>query len=402
MIQRWLIPCSIGGLKKKIWPFNRSSDIDYFKLYKEGERRINELSDKLESVSQLIFRTAQNLAQNLRQKQLLQRIHLDHLQNDAHGAVLALLDEYSKALSDCCELENEKYNLSIQLRKEKDGFEEKLKQMIKGIQNKYDSETQGIVTELSRLQNEIHILETDKHKLESKHKDNIRQLNEQYEAGMRKMRTTHQTEKTGMQTEHDAEKTRMQTAHDAERGRLRDKISDMQQKFNSEKDQMKKNFNTKKVEQESRHATRQARMESDFKAEKLQLENERAAQEGRLRRDIESLNGALLARDRFTPIVDHELKSRFLDLVGDIDYLARLEWKFNQADWTNDLLARLSKNPRRLKKQILQDSLWIILYENIFCSPFRVFGEEGRTLEAQWSDAFGKGWCSPLACWTSF
>jgi len=55
-----------------------------------------------------------------------------------------------------------------------------------------------------------------------------------------------------------------------------------------------------------------------------------------------------------------------------------------------DLLGRLSGNQRKLKKQILQDSLWIILYTTIFSSPFRIFGDEGRALETQWSDAFGR------------
>jgi hypothetical protein len=407
------------------------------KPQQDGQRRTKGLSDEQESICQLILETAPHL----RQKLLQQSIHLQHGQNDDRGAVWVLLDEYSKASKECRELENGNHNLSIQLRREKDGFEEKVQQRIKGIQNEHYSKTQSLVTELSRLKDEIRILKTDKHKLESKHKDDMQQLEEtiisqmdmlhqtektetqtahdaemqEYEFRINQMNMKHQAEITSMQSLHDAEKARTQTAHnaecrrleaekvelegrhaaeqarnktahDAERKRLEAKILEKQRKFDSEK-----------VELESRHATEQSRMKSNFKVEKLRLENERAAQEGRMRRDIESLNGSLLARDRFTPIGDHELKSRFLDLVNDVDYLARLEWKFNQTDWTNQLLARLSTNQRKLKKQILQGSLWITLYENVFCSPFRIFGEEGRTLEAQWNEAFDKGWCSPFS-----
>jgi hypothetical protein len=91
---------------------------------------------------------------------------------------------------------------------------------------------------------------------------------------------------------------------------------------------------------------------------------------------------------------DNDIKARFQDLAQEIDTLARLEWKPNQKEWTNQVLRQLSGNQRLLKKQILQDSVWVILHENIFCSPFRIFGEEGRSLESQWSDEYGKGWLS--------
>lgn len=157
-------------------------------------------------------------------------------------------------------------------------------------------------------------------------------------------------------------------------------------------------FNTKKLRIENHFNQELADKKTEFEAHLSRLKKEFAVQDGRLRGEIESLNGALLARDRFTPITDHELESRFSDLAEEIDQLARPEWHSKQSDWTDHLLSRLSKNPKRLKKELLQDSLWTILYENIFCSPFRVFGEEGRNLEAQWNDAFGKGLCHLSPC----
>ena len=39
----------------------------------------------------------------------------------------------------------------------------------------------------------------------------------------------------------------------------------------------------------------------------------------------------------------------------------------------------------------MQNTLWVILYEMIFCTPFRVFGEEGVKLDMQWLDKYGQG-----------
>jgi hypothetical protein len=133
-------------------------------------------------------------------------------------------------------------------------------------------------------------------------------------------------------------------------------------------------------EGKNRHSTDLSRM-------RRQLDTQGA----RLKKDIETLNAALLARDRYKAIADQELKTRFEKLGTEIDYLSRVEWKLRQADWTDKLLSRLSANQRKLKQQIVQDSLWLVLFEHIFCSPFRILGVEGVKRDAQWNEICGKG-----------
>jgi hypothetical protein len=178
-----------------------------------------------------------------------------------------------------------------------------------------------------------------------------------------------ENEKRQLTVDHDRQMARAQAERKTERDRMNASIAQMERDFASKVDQMNIEFQSTKN-----------RMEMEF-------ENERV----RLKRDIEALNGALVAREHFKPLSDHDLKSLFSDLVIDIDHVARLGWKYNQTAWTEELLAQVAKNPRRIKKNILQESIWIALYENIFCSPFRVFGEEGRSLETQWNVAFGRG-----------
>jgi ribosomal protein S17E len=173
----------------------------------------------------------------------------------------------------------------------------------------------------------------------------------------------------------------MQGEHESNQARLRAKMARLKKEHDSEQKQTRREVDEEK-----------ARLKSDFKTMKAQLEEAHAAETKRLRRDIEAYSEDLLTRDDFKPMMDNEIKGRFLDLAQEIDTLARLEWKPNQKEWTNQILRRLSGNQRLLKKQILQDSVWVILHENIFSSPFKVFGEEGQRLESQWNDKYEQGW----------
>jgi len=157
-------------------------------------------------------------------------------------------------------------------------------------------------------------------------------------------------------------------------------VGDEKTEFGVEKESMASSF----------HAA-VASLNKEFNEERQRLEKERFEQQSDLRKDVEYLNGELLARDPYTPLTDHELKSPFQALGVEIDALSRVKWKPDQKEWPNDLLGKLSDNQRKLKKQLVQDTVWTILFERIFCSPFRLFGEEGQSLELQWSKAYNEG-----------
>jgi hypothetical protein len=122
-----------------------------------------------------------------------------------------------------------------------------------------------------------------------------------------------------------------------------------------------------------------------------------------LKEQLQSYSGALLTRDirDFTmlqmedlkPLSDGEIKSRFEVLKQEVDSLSRLEWKPNPKFWTNQVIKRLGSNQRVLRKQILQDNIWSLLHAFIFCSPFRLFGQEGESLELLWNQECGEGKC---------
>jgi hypothetical protein len=165
--------------------------------------------------------------------------------------------------------------------------------------------------------------------------------------------------------------------------------------------EIERNNNVRRLEIEKgqlivNYEKQMAQVHSERQNERARLLSDHADQQVRLKRDIEALNGVLLKRDDFKPLRDIDLSSLFSDLAIDIDHVARMSWKYDQTDWTNEILGQLAKNPRRLKKNMLQESLWSVLYDNIFYSPFRVLGEEGRSLETEWNVAFGQGRYSSL------
>jgi hypothetical protein len=112
---------------------------------------------------------------------------------------------------------------------------------------------------------------------------------------------------------------------------------------------------------------------------------------GSFEHEIEAYCEALLTRDKFTPIPDPEITSRFVALTQEVHALSLIEWKADRKKWSTQVLHQLSDNERSLKQQILKDIIWRALQEYIFCSPFRILGEEGKVLEKQWNDACGQG-----------
>lgn len=80
-------------------------------------------------------------------------------------------------------------------------------------------------------------------------------------------------------------------------------------------------------------------------------------------------------------MLDVEIKDKFLGLAQEVDMLARLEWKTDQTGYPLEVLHSLFSTLKILKRQLLQDNIWILLNQHIFCSPFRVLGEEGGILQ---------------------
>lgn len=260
----------------------------------------------------------------------------------------------------------------------------------------HDEEKRRLLTESSDLQNRLQALRTSHEEEKGRMRqewdarkarliNTMQEARESYDIEKEDMEEKHEAAMKKMEDEYEADLDDMTEKHESEQKQLNARISQMENDHAAEQAKTKKDFEVKKQQLEQQTAQEEARLKASYEAKAAQLEVDHADDKMRLRKEVEAYSTALLARDDFKPMPDNDIKSRFLDLVQDVDALARLEWKANHAEWTDQVLRRLSQNQRLLKKQILQDSIWVLLHDFIFCSPFRIFGEEGQSLERQWS-----------------
>jgi hypothetical protein len=295
------------------------------------------------------------------------------------------------------------YSNNLKELKQKVG---RLEQDSECIQKQQD-EIERLVQNVTLLEDEKRRIEKRQQELELMHKNKMLELTDNHEKRVKGIRRAYELEKMAQKTTYDAEKRMLQGKHDAnwsrlqtecaeterlgsvinvldaEKSGLQAKISEMQQNHALTIKQMEQEHESEKNLMQKEH-------ETELEVQKTQLEMAHAEEKERLRKDVDAYSAALLARDDFKPTPDNEIKARFQDLVQDVDALARLEWKVNQ-EWTSQALRRLLPKQRLLKKQILQNSMWTILHRYIFCSPFRIFGEEGQSLEMLWNEECGKG-----------
>ena len=132
-------------------------------------------------------------------------------------------------------------------------------------------------------------------------------------------------------------------------------------------------------------------MEAEHKAKigkmKANYESDKIAHVRGLKETVEILKMELAKRDHFKAMSDRELANRFKEIANEVDDFSRYPWEKDQeSSWPFTLPVVLSseKNERVTKQEIMQNTLWVILYKNIFCTPFRVLGEKGKALEFEW------------------
>ena len=143
--------------------------------------------------------------------------------------------------------------------------------------------------------------------------------------------------------------------------------------------------------------------EAKTQRDNLVLQHQRATQQ--LNRQVAELNAALVTRDdevycsegirtpRLPQKSDGKLRESFVELEELVDYLGRLPWSPNSQLWPEHDLQRMGgqQGLRGLKKAIVQDLVWCLLYQYVFASPFRLFGAQGIAIEREWLKSCGQG-----------
>ncbi|KAI4693069.1 uncharacterized protein J4E88_001440 [Alternaria novae-zelandiae] len=140
------------------------------------------------------------------------------------------------------------------------------------------------------------------------------------------------------------------------------------------------------------HTQELQQLQERSQSEKVELDKKHDEEMARLRSQREELKVALVVRDHFKGLKDRELTARYKRISTEIENFASMEWNTRcEANWplSEAQLMRLHpKNTRRLKQQILQHSMWVLLYEHIFSLPFKVFGKEGVRMNNDWTSIY--------------
>jgi hypothetical protein len=213
---------------------------------------------------------------------------------------------------------------------------------------------------------------------------------QQLRSQLDEMSSRHVQEKCDLERGFSDQTNQSETKHQNEISAM---IRDMQQAEAGFKQQIGQ------LEQESqRKANAIKMMENEHKAEKAKIrakcEAEKIAHLRGLKETVEILKMDLARRDHFKAMSDRELANRFKEITDEVDDFSRYPWEKDQeSSWPFPLRVILSseKNERVTKQEVMQNTLWVILYKKIFCTPFRVLGEEGKALELEWVKTYGQG-----------
>lgn len=205
--------------------------------------------------------------------------------------------------------------------------------------------------------------------------DELRRVNEAQKEEAAKqeriLKELHEDSLAETEATHALELRRREEALSLERRTHQEAIDDLRIDMEIEKTKL-----TKQIEE----------MEEKYKKREVEMRREDKG-------EIEALKGALVAREHLKGLSDPEIWTRFKEVAAEIDRLSRIGWdRRKESSWPMaEANLRRSENQRKLKQHIVQSSIWMVLYEQIFYSPFQLFAEEGQEMYREWTDYFGKG-----------
>ncbi|KAH8727124.1 hypothetical protein GQ44DRAFT_825222 [Phaeosphaeriaceae sp. PMI808] len=155
----------------------------------------------------------------------------------------------------------------------------------------------------------------------------------------------------------------------------------------------------KSLEAENKQLNASLQSERSHKQEELLFQKKELMQyhekeKVELRTVIEDFKITASKREHFKGLTDSEAAAQYKRLANSIDDFSRIEWEFlkeHQWPFSDSHMRQLSKNDRKLKRQIIQNTLWFLLFEHVFKSPFRILGPGGDSNDELWTQIYSSG-----------
>jgi hypothetical protein len=293
--------------------------------------------------------------------------------------------------------------------------------------------------------------EREKAQIDTKHKQQVSTITRQHEAAVATSATTHAQRPAELQSKFEAEQnslaTKVQQLQDDlqkakdETERVEkdlkakllkqmnayEKDMEMQQKANEETRAAEQKLHEEvtaaqtKLNEEELHdlsEAHQTELASQIEQYTNILANADARHEAR-KQELLILQDRLQKRDNHVALTDSEIFEGRIDDGGDLEVhgmatllaevkkFAAWSWRDEREIWPQDVMFALAGDKqKRLRRLVLGNMIWTVLFHAVFCSPFRLLGEIGKKLEHDWSQNFVEGKChSPrvvLGCPTDF
>jgi chromosome segregation ATPase len=252
-----------------------------------------------------------------------------------------------------------------------------------------------------------------KRDLKSQYAENFRKLQENHTDALNEAKGEAEKEVSSVEAFYIAELSKHQE-HQVNSNReiqgLKQSLESAQKKYAKDQKQAEEELNKERETHEKEVEKLEiqiATLETKLENEKRKFENEKrkleAAVEARLKNKMkkvvrrnDKLVEELVFRRNFKGLTDREICQRFTALANEVDDISRTAWdhkRENSWPFPEKVLDQPlnGTNFRELTQQIIQNSIWIILFERIFGTPFKIFGDEGDNAQMSWTDEYGIG-----------
>jgi predicted nucleic acid-binding Zn-ribbon protein len=180
-------------------------------------------------------------------------------------------------------------------------------------------------------------------------------------------------------------------------GEWRDKLlqerhehEESMRKLRSDIDQLKGDL----VREKSRHQEALRKQEVVLMKRYEDKEKEYEAKEKEYETVIEDFKSSSARREHFKGMTDSQAAAQYKRLANSIDEFSRIEWERNKEHtWPipDKDMSRLARNTRKLKQHIIQNTLWLLLYDHVFQSPFKILGIDGEQDDKEWIPIYSSG-----------
>ena len=355
----------------------------------------------------MLSKSSENAAKERSDLQALHKENMEIMQKGFGGERAVLKQQLASVKQDYesrLKMEEAKYTREIEeLNKDFIKLERSIEVKKNRLQNEFHGKEEQLRKEMeeliARTESEKAGLVSEFHTKEDEWTKSIRQWKRwaedqkfQYETDSHAKEEEWKARFDEWKTSAESDKLRIQSELQAIIDQKDQEVDAMKKWVEEEESRLQRTYRDRETALQLSFQDKEATLRKETEDEKEQLRRDFVTKTVTLRKENTDLKGALVAREHIKSMTDRELASNFERLAGQVDHLSRISWDARmESNWpfSGRILQQLHGNTRKLKQQIVQNSLWLIFYERIFATPFIVIGDEGKTLQQGWTDQFG-------------